>query len=64
LKIGQAVGDPDELAKKPVGLAMSVPDVHATICCALGINPAKNLYDGPRPVPITDRGEPARQLFS
>ncbi|NDD38724.1 MAG: DUF1501 domain-containing protein, partial [Verrucomicrobia bacterium] len=64
LKTGQAVGETDELAKKPVSNPMSVPDVHATICCALGINPAKNLYDGPRPVPITDRGEPARQLFA
>ncbi|NBV23881.1 MAG: DUF1501 domain-containing protein, partial [Proteobacteria bacterium] len=63
LKTGQAVGETDELAKMPVNNPMSVPDVHATICCALGINPAKNLYDGPRPVPITDRGEPARQLF-
>lgn len=64
LKTGQAIGETDELSKKPVSNPMSIPDVHATICCALGINPAKNLYDGPRPVPITDRGEPARQLFS
>ena len=64
LKMGQAVGETDELAKHPVSHPMSVPDVHATIHCALGINPAKNLYDGPRPVPITDRGEPARQLFT
>ena len=64
LKTAQAVGETDELAKKPVSNPLSVPDVHATICCALGINPAKNLFDGPRPVPITDRGEPARQLFA
>jgi hypothetical protein len=64
LKTGQAIGETDELAKKPIAQPLSIPDVHATICCALGINPAKNLYDGPRPVPITDRGEPARQLFS
>ena len=64
LKTGQAIGETDELSKKPVSHPMSIPDVHATICCALGINPAKNLFDGPRPVPITDRGEPARQLFS
>jgi hypothetical protein len=30
---------------------------------ALGINPAKELYDGDRPVPITDRGQPIRALF-
>ncbi|MSU27568.1 MAG: DUF1501 domain-containing protein [Pedosphaera sp.] len=64
LKTGQVVGETDELAKAPVKQPLSVPDVHATIHCALGINPAKNLYDGPRPVPITDRGEPVRQLFA
>ena len=64
LKTGQAVGETDELAKAPVKQPMSVPDMHATIHCALGIDPSKNLFDGPRPVPITDRGEPARQLFA
>ena len=31
---------------------------------ALGINPEKQLFDEDRPVPITDRGQPARQLFA
>jgi hypothetical protein len=43
---------------------VSVPDLHATIHCALGINAAKNLYAGERPVPITDNGEPIRELFA
>jgi len=64
LKTGQVVGETDELAKAPVKQPLSVPDVHATIHCALGIDPSKNILDGPRPVPITDRGEPARQLFA
>ena len=64
LKTGQVVGETDELAKAPVKQPLSVPDLHATIHCALGIDPSKNIFDGPRPVPITDRGEPARQLFS
>ncbi len=64
LKTGQVVGETDELAKAPVKQPLSVPDVHATIHCALGIDPSKNIFDGPRPVPITDRGEPARQLFA
>jgi hypothetical protein len=38
--------------------------LHATIHCALGINPEKHLYDKNRPVPITDHGQPVRQLFS
>ncbi len=29
----------------------------------LGIDPAKELYDGSRPVPITDGGMPIRHLF-
>jgi len=64
LRTGQAVGVTDELGKKILEHPMSVPDMHATIHCALGINPEKFLYDDDRPVPITDRGEPARQLFS
>lgn len=64
LKTGQAVGVTDELGKKILDYPMSVPDVHATIHCALGINPEQHLFDDDRPVPITDRGQPARQLFS
>jgi uncharacterized protein (DUF1501 family) len=64
LKTGQIVGETDELAMNIVKDPVSVPDFHATIHCALGINPAANLYDEDRPVPITDMGEPARQLFA
>src|SRR6185503_3752876 len=63
LRTGQAVGVTDELGKKILDQPMSVPDVHATIHCALGISPEKFLYDEDRPVPITDRGQPARILF-
>ena len=63
LRTGQVMGATDELGKKILDYPMSVPDVHATIHCALGINPEKFLYDEDRPVPITDRGQPARQLF-
>jgi hypothetical protein len=63
LRTGQAVGTTDELAMKIVDQPVSVPDFHANIHCALGINPAKELYDSDRPVPITDMGQPAKQLF-
>jgi hypothetical protein len=36
----------------------------ATIFAALGINPAKDLMDGERPVPITDQGKPIARLFA
>ena len=64
LKLGRAIGETDELGKLPVREPMSVPDAHATIHCALGINPERVLYDGDRPVPITDMGEPAARAFA
>jgi hypothetical protein len=63
LRTGCAIGTTDELGKKIADRPVSVPDLHATIHCALGINPAAELYDGDRPVPITDQGQPIRELF-
>jgi hypothetical protein len=64
LKNGSAVGVTDELATSIVERPVSVPDLHATIYAALGINPRETLYAGDRPVPITDGGEPIRELFA
>ena len=58
-----ADGVTDELSKKIVQNPVSIPDFHATIHAALGINPAHELFDGSRPVPITDQGEPVAALF-
>ncbi|MFO0949075.1 MAG: DUF1501 domain-containing protein [Planctomycetota bacterium] len=58
-----ALGETDELAKRIVKDPVSVPDLFATIHAALGIDCSKNLYDGDRPVPITDRGQPIAELF-
>ncbi len=63
LKHQGAYGETDELAKNAVGTRVGVPDFFATICAAVGIDYRKNLYDGDRPVPITDRGEPISALF-
>lgn len=63
LRTGQAIGVTDDLGKEVVERPVSVPDFHATIHCALGIDPSKNLYAGDRPVPITDHGKPIRELF-
>ena len=63
LKTGQAIGITDELGKMTLDRPISVPDLHATIHCALGIRPNKNLYDGDRPVPITDMGDPVEEIF-
>ena len=63
LRTGRALGATDELGKAIVERPVSVPDFHATIYAALGINPEKNLYAGDRPVPITDGGRPIREVF-
>jgi hypothetical protein len=64
LRTGQVIGETDELGREIVGEAVSVPDLHATIYRALGIDPAKELHDGDRPVPITDMGKPIMKLFA
>jgi len=64
LKTGQAVGTTDELGNKILDTPVSIADFHATIYRALGIDPAKELYDGARPVPITDRGTPVARCFA
>lgn len=64
LKHRGAYGVTDELAKKPLENPVSISDFHATVHAALGIDPAKELMDGPRPVPITDEGRPIAALFS
>ena len=43
--------------------AVSIPDFHATIHAALGIDPSKELHEAGRPVPITDGGNPITALF-
>lgn len=64
LKTGQVIGETDELGATVVSRPVSVPDLHATIHCALGIDPSFELTaDGDRPVPITDQGQPVRELF-
>ena len=64
LRTGQVVGVTDELGKTILERPVSVPDLHATIYAALGIDPSKELYDGDRPVPITDHGTPVEVLFA
>ena len=63
LKHCGAYGATDDLAKTIVENPVPIPDFHATIHTALGIDPAKELHDGPRPVPITDGGKPIAALF-
>lgn len=58
-----AYGVTNDLGMKIVDSPVSIPDFHATIYATLGIDPSKALYDGDRPVPITDGGVPIGDLF-
>jgi len=63
LKHCGAYGESDELSQKIVSDPVSVPDFFATIHAALGIDWAKYMYDGDRPVPVTDGGKPIAKLL-
>ncbi len=63
LKHHGAFGVTDDLSKSIVEKPVSIPDFHATVHAALGIDPTKELMDGARPVPITDGGTPVKELF-
>ena len=64
LKHRGAYGETNELAKKIVADPVSVPDFFATIHAAVGVDYTKHLYDGDRPVPVTDNGQPIAALFT
>jgi len=58
-----AYGVSDPLAMKAQQDPVSVPDLFATILAAMQIDPKQNLYDGDRPVPITDGGRAVTALL-
>ncbi|MCO6457315.1 MAG: DUF1501 domain-containing protein [Pirellulaceae bacterium] len=65
LRNGKTIGETDELGMQIASRPVSVPDMHATIYAALGIDPAHELYTHDnRPVPITDGGQPIGELFA
>lgn len=64
LKHCGAYGETDELGKKIVANPVSVPDLFATVHAAMGIDYTANLYDGDRPVPVTDQGQPIAALLA
>lgn len=63
MKTGQVVGETDDLGKKIVANPVSIADFHASIFHTMGIDHETHLYDGDRPVPLTDRGTPIKELF-
>ena len=63
LKHHGAWGVTDDECKSPVENPVSVPNLFATVLADLGIQPRKELFDGDRPVPITDQGTPVVELM-
>ena len=55
-------GTSNEVSQKIVEHPVSVPDFFATALATLQIDPSEYLYDGDRPVPITDEGTPIQAL--
>ncbi|MGF1582950.1 MAG: DUF1501 domain-containing protein [Gemmataceae bacterium] len=65
LRTGRAIGATNDRGNRIANRPVAVPDLHATIYSALGIDPHVNLRTADaRPVPITDGGTPIRELFS
>ncbi len=58
-----AYGVSDDLAMNAVENPVSIPDFFATALAALQIDPSGTLYDGDRPVPVTDQGTPVARLL-
>jgi hypothetical protein len=56
-------GVTDDSGKKIIEGPVSIPDFHATILAAMGVDPALELMDGTRPVPVTDGGKPVAALM-
>ena len=63
LKHQGAYGETDELSQKIVADPVSVADFFATVHASVGVDYAKWLYDGDRPIPVTDGGQPIAKLF-
>ncbi|MGC6461102.1 MAG: DUF1501 domain-containing protein [Pirellulaceae bacterium] len=57
-------GSTDDFGRKVVENPVSVPDFHAILYASTGINPTHEIYDGERPVPLTDQGQSLAQVFS
>jgi hypothetical protein len=63
IRSGKVIGQTDDLGRTVVERPVTMPDFHATIHTALGIDPARNLYASDRPVPITDHGRAITEVF-
>lgn len=65
LKSGVVVGKTDEKGGQVADRPVTIPELHATLLSAFGIDPAK-VYQTPdgRPIHLTNKGKPVAELFS
>jgi hypothetical protein len=64
IKGGMVVGSSDEDGMQPKDRPVKVPDLHATFCHALGIDPTKEVMTPlARPLKLVDGGTPVSELF-
>lgn len=62
---GQVIGSSDKDGYEPADRPVNVPDLHATVCHALGINPAKEVMTPlQRPMKLVDGGANVSELFA
>jgi hypothetical protein len=65
IKGGMVIGSSDEDGYKPKDRPVEVPDIHSTVCHALGINPAKEVATPlQRPLKLVDGGTPVTELLA
>ena len=64
IKGGQVIGSSDDDGVMPKDRPVKVPDLHATVCHALGINPNKEVMTPlQRPMKLVDNGKPIQELI-
>jgi hypothetical protein len=62
---GQVIGSSDADGYRPADRPVAVPDLHASMCHALGINPSHEIMTSlGRPMKLVDGGQPVQELFS
>lgn len=61
---GTVIGSSDEDGAEPKDRPVQVPDIHATLCHALGIDPEKEVMTPlRRPMKLVDGGKAVKELF-
>ncbi len=65
VKGGSVIGSSDKDGLQPKDRPVQVPDLHATFCHALGIDPTKEIMTPlQRTLKLVDNGKPVKELFA